>query len=50
MLVGEETCSEAEDEPSEVAEILQEFENTNVEQFALAPTMIGPRPQLVSST
>jgi hypothetical protein len=36
--------------PSEVAEILQQFEKTNVEQFALAPTLIGLRPQIVSST
>jgi hypothetical protein len=35
--------------PSEVAEILQQFERTNVHQFALAPTLIGPRPQIVSS-
>lgn len=35
--------------PSEVARILQQFEQTNVNQFALAPTLIGPRPQIVSS-
>lgn len=35
--------------PSEVTEMVRQFEKANVEQFALEPTMIGRGPQLVSS-
>jgi hypothetical protein len=35
--------------PSEVAEMVRQFERANVEQFALEPTIINPRPQLAGS-
>jgi hypothetical protein len=46
---SKEIISKLKTNPSEVTEMVRQFEKANVKQFALEPTIIGPQPQLVSS-